>query len=153
MSKQRRTVTLDEANNEYLQRADINASGLVNQLVTKYRRAEDGMGVAEQVRLDRLKDKRRNLREDIRDLQDRSTTVDAEIEQIETTQEQRRERQASELEALAEKTPVADLASSGHYTPLSDEQIRQRADEAGVAVDEFLATVEQVHDLPERALR
>jgi uncharacterized protein YlxW (UPF0749 family) len=153
MSKKRQTVTLDEANREYLQQDDINASGLVNQLVTKYRRAEDGMGVAEQVRLDRLKDKRRNLREDIRDLQDRITTVDAEIEQIETTQEQRRERQASELESLAEKTPVNELASSGHYTPLSDEQLQQRADEAGVAVDEFLATVEDVHDLEEGALQ
>ena len=130
MGKERRAVSLDPEVDAYLAREEVNASGLVNDLVKRHMNGDAGTDALRELRRKQLK---------------------SEIESYEKQAEQKRE----ELETLNEveseeeqerKAKLADAIEKAKDAPRDPDNpaIKEQANRVGMSPGEF------IDELPER---
>lgn len=130
MTKSRRTVTLDEEIDEYLDAEGVNASQLVNRLVRSYQTAggsEVGM----------LRLREQQLESEIQELDSRRETKQDELERV--------REQLSELQDGRDDV-IRDAAESldDHVRVPDNPAVQNWAEKAGLPPEEFL---ERLDDL------
>lgn len=129
MSKDRTSISGDEEVIAYLQRDDVNASGLVNNLVKQHMNG----GASEKQMLDfRI----RQVRSELESLEGRAENKRAELERLEERRADFMTDREKNLEEAAEMFTRDQL----HADNLA---VQQQAKNAGMDIDEFIDGVEE----------
>jgi uncharacterized protein YlxW (UPF0749 family) len=145
MTKDRLTVSLEPKNAEYLRRDDINASGLVNNLVDEHRKG----GVGEDY-LRELREKQ--LQSEVESLLNQVEVKQEELDRIQSQEERdEQERQAAideRLEKLqdvrgeiTESHPTVEALATDYFngdTTEALEAMQDRNDELNLVPEEYL---------------
>lgn len=135
MGKSRRTVSLDESHNAWLEDPDRNASGLINDLIEHYRRRGRTEDVALGMRFEHLKG-------EIKRLEERRAEIEEELSNKRTE----RDRIAEKLEV--KETRIEDavedfLALNGNPDHEPDNPaVKNYANKAGLVPEDFIEKVE-----------
>jgi response regulator RpfG family c-di-GMP phosphodiesterase len=125
--KKRRAVTLDEENDDFL--ADQhNASALVNDLVTEYRKGEDKSTVALELQ---LKQKRKELRE----ARKRAERLEGDVEELEQLKDEFTEQETAELHEARD-------ALQGTPMEPTNEAVKTQAEKVGLTPTELIERLE-----------
>lgn len=123
MSKERRTVSLDQEVEEYLARESVNASSLINQLVRNHMSTGGNRKAMLELR-------REQIQSELSELESRKESKAGELEKVET--------ELSEI--TSERETVFDEAAdvlSEEDLELENRKVDYWADQAGVSVDEL----------------
>jgi len=128
MTKKRQSFSLEPENKEFLDREDINGSGLVNKLVTQYRSAGVRSTEMLQLRLDQ---------------------VDSEIESLEQRLENKRAERERIADTLEQKQSAADATLDEAEHALEPNQLepdnpaaKNWAKKCGLGVHDFISRME-----------
>jgi len=129
MSKERRTVSLEEEVDEYLNSDEVNASALVNQLVKNHATSGGNKRAMLELREEQLMSEIDGIRSNLQQKQD----------ELERVQEQLREFQDETTEVIKE------AAQELRDTPLDENNpaIQNWAEKAELPVAEFINRLEQ----------
>lgn len=123
MSKERISTTIDEEVAQFVQRDDVNTSGLVNKLLKQHMSGDTGREQMLQLRIDQVE-------EDVRSMEG----------QLENKREEL-ERLRSELAEIEEETDdvLDEAAEALDYTDLRDRnrKVEYWMDQAGLSFDEL----------------
>jgi len=119
MSEKKRTsISLDKDVYRYLKQADINQSGLINELVKQYRESEDQQTAALQLQYEQRI-------EDAKELEKRSERKYEQADELKELIDERQDQQSEQLEqavnALADKPPSVLVEDSQPVQYWSDE--------------------------------
>jgi len=91
MSKERRTVTLEKEVDDYLAQPHVNASGLVNDLVTRHMNGDDTDGAIREFRIHQLE-------EEAKEYNQRAERKQKEAERLKRAEQERQEEKESDIE-------------------------------------------------------
>lgn len=129
MSKQNISATVDEDVADYLGQDHVNASGLINELVTRHINGDSE---------DVLREFRRNqLLEEADDLENRAERKREKAEKMAEVEEQREKERQEEIESVAEQL-------AGVERDPENAAVKAQADSLGITPEELL------EELPEK---
>lgn len=125
--KRRRTVSLDEPNDRYLEDPDLNASGLINSLVSHFRRKGRIVDVALGMRLEQTKQEIEDTEAEIARLQSRLSELESERDRLEAKLRDMEDRQEEAIDEFLnlsggpeldpENPAVKNYAQKANMTP------------------------------------
>lgn len=133
-NKERRTVTISESNDEWLGQTGRNASELINELVTEYRKGGGSRGAVLQLRIEQLESEIDNL----------ETQTESKREELDQLKERKQRAEKRELENDADrwdttlsKLDFREYGSVGASIISDDDFVQRRALEHGMDVETF----------------
>lgn len=147
--KEVKSFTIDEENAVWIsENPHLNASSLVDGLITAYRLCGDATEAALELRLDKARNRLQTRRDQLAQKSREVEMSQQEVEMLETRIENYQETDIPEVTALARL--VEEGAESGNVTieitrdqlTPDNELVQNRAEKAGMAVDEFLNELE-----------
>lgn len=127
MSKERRAVSLDPEVDAFLARDEVNASGLVNDLVKRHMNGTDGEKALRELR-------KEQIRSEIDSLETRAEQKREELETIDTVEAEREDERESELADAIEK---AEGAPRDPQNPAIQEQAKRVGMDPDAFIDEL----------------
>lgn len=130
MSKERRAVSLDPEVDAFLAREEVNASGLVNDLVKRHMNGTDGEDALRELR-------KKQIRSEIESLENRAENKREELETIDAVESDAEEERKAELEDAIAKC-------EGVPRDADNPAIQAQAKRVGMTPEEF------INELPER---
>jgi len=131
MNKERRTVTLDPAVDEYLDRPGVNASELVNELMKEYMNGDGGKANIREFRM-------RQLQSDIDALQKRLNQRKREYDQLKEARTEAEEEREQELQEAVNVFSRPDVKLKKNR-----QKVRSWANELDMTQEEFINAVEE----------
>lgn len=130
MSKQRRAVSLDPEVDAYLGREEVNASGLVNDLVKRHMNGTDGEKALRELR-------KKQIRSELESLETRAEQKREELQTIDAVEAEREDEREAKLQ------DAIDACSELPRDP-ENPGIKKQAERVGMDPEAF------VDELPER---
>ena len=128
MSKQRRSVTLEPEVDEYLSRNEVNASGLVNDLVRRH--MNGGIGDDAVLRM-----RKQQVKSEVEHLEARTQNKLEELEKLEQRLETRTERREKKLDEVRERLEGVPLEPD-------NPGVEKQAQKVGLSPEELIAELE-----------
>lgn len=135
MSKERRTVTLEQDVDNYLARDGCNASELVNKLVKQHMNCGAGENQIVEFRLQQVRSEYDTARSKAERKKDEMEELERRKREL---QQQSKEEHKQTLEEVVEGTPVTTLRSVDEpIIDVPDETLERHAEELGMDVEEL----------------
>lgn len=128
MSKERRTVSLEPEQDEYLSRPEVNASALVNELVRQHRDGGVSDGAVLRMREEQVESEVDHLQ----------TRAEKKREELEAIRERRKEKaQTRDVELAEAFDAFHDIDKAGRLTP-SNPAVQNHATKLGMTPEDLI---------------
>lgn len=145
MTKDRLTVSLEPENAEYLRRDDINASGLVNNLVEEHRKGGVGEDYLRELREKQLQSELESLMNQVEVKREELDRVqkqeEREDQQRQAAIDERLEKLQDVRGEITESHPTVEAVASDYFsgdTKAALEAMKERNDELELVPEEYL---------------
>jgi len=138
MSKERRAVSLDPEVDAYLARSEVNASGLVNDLVKRHMNGDAGTDALRELR-------RKQLKSEIESCEKQAEQKREELETLNEVEDEEEQEQKAKLQDAIDKAKKAPRDPS-------NPAIQTQAKRVGMTPEEFIAELPERDDKGPRSL-
>jgi len=141
--KERRTVTLDKHINQELKNEDVNASGLINRLLSEYFASGLSQEAALRVKLADLQQQRERAESKERLAQSEKRKVADEIDVVKDELNNLDRQEIEEIETVVNLLVAENEGISNDQLEPTNSMIKIRAEKAGMTPERFIREVEE----------
>jgi len=141
--KKRRTITIDAHIDEELRAEDVNASGLINRLLTEYFASGLTQEAALRVKLSDLQQQKERAASKKRLAQSEKDKVVDEIEVVKNELQNLDRTELDEIETVVTLLKADNEGITQEQLTESNNMIRHRAEKAGMTPQRFITEIEE----------